>query len=132
MIEEGIYEGAILKGWLEQMDDGGLIMCFDVQLPHPHDIVVTARHFTTGDYGRIGEKVAELLNLSWPEGLREIDKTVGLAVPIKIKHKESKGEVYVNAYINVGRVSEPATKDQVEAGIAKLGAKKQEGDGLPF
>ena len=132
MIAEGPYTGTIEKGWLEKTDSGDLLMCFSIKIKGENEIV-TARHVTFGQYAGIGEKVAELLELDWPKGLRDIEKAAGKTVPVKIKHKEYSGETYVNAYIVVNRPAQPATPEQIEMAIAKMEAQQaDDSDALPF
>jgi len=134
MIDEGYYTGTITAAWLERDDrnqSDDLIMCFELAIDGQEE--TTARHATTGKNAWSGRGVAKLLDLKWPAGLREIETTIGREVPVRIKHKTSErtGDTYCNAYIQALRESNPATPEQIEAGLAKLEAEDDDGD-APF
>ena len=130
MIEEGIYEAKIVNARVEVDEKlgGELSLAFNLLLENGSQ--VTARHRTGGEWGHIGRDVAESLGVKWPDGLETIHETAGKSCQVKIKHKEGRnGQTFENAYIHIARGNrEPATEDQVKAGIAKL--KKD--DNTPF
>ena len=132
MIEEGYYEGKVVTAHVEVDDrnEGELTLCFNVRLVNGD--TVTCRHRTGGEWGHIGKKVAESFGIVWPDGLESIGTVAGQACRVNIKHKESNtpGQPFVNAYIAVARGSEPATEEQVAAGIAKL--RNVEDDNILF
>jgi len=134
MNPEGYYSGEIMTGWLEE-GQSGLMMCFDinVELEDSTFVNVKASHFTEGEWGEIGQEVAAYLGLDWPNGLRDIATTAGKRVRVRIKHKTKGVEVYDNAYIVTPRKkANPATPEQIEAGLAKLEAQSGTDDAAPF
>ena len=125
VIAEGYYDGEIVGAFAE-MDyaDKDLMMCFDIDLLNEGaGESVTARHFTEGELGKIGQRVAESLELEWPGCLRHMAPCIGKKVRVRVKHKVSAETTYVNAYIVTGKERKPASPEQVEMAIAKLEAK---------
>ena len=132
MIDEGIYDAKIVTAHIEVDDrnDGELSLVFGLILDG--GAAVTARHRTGGKWGHIGRDVALSLGIEWPDGLERIADTAGAACRVKIKHNEGKnGQMYENAYIHLARDLEPASSDQVKAGIKKL-RQKETDDNIPF
>lgn len=131
----GTYQDCeITEAWIEKQQDGSaLSMCFRLNLPYPDggSGEVVAQHATSGQFGWSGRAVADLLEVPWPGGLRKIDAVVGRKVTVVVKHKESGGKTYENAYIATGRRGQPATDDEIEAGVAKLEAEAGD-DNIPF
>ena len=129
----GRYTGRIIGARLEtRKGSDDLDMAFDVQLENGEH--VTAKHATAGEWGHIGQAVCEeVLELKgdWPTCLHNLEDAIGKDVPIKVKHNVSKGQTYVNAYIQTPGGSEPATEEQIAAAVAKLSGKKAD-DNIPF
>ena len=138
MNPEGTYPGKIIAAWLERNDaqqSDDLVMAFDCALTAPDgtELEASPRHATTGKYGWSGKAVAKLLELDWPGGLRNIGDTVGREVQVKIKHNTSqRGTEYENAYIVTPPSREPATSEQIEAGLAKLEVEDADDSNIPF
>ncbi len=132
MIPEGYYDGTIESAWIETFGNtDDLIMAFSIKLGVGD--VVTARHATSGDWGHLGKKVAEQLELPWPGGLEKIETTVGRTVRVRVKHKEFRnGDVMAKAYIVIDRSGEPAEPDKIKSGIAKLANTEVKDDNVPF
>ena len=132
----GTYPAKIVGAYLETDDDGSLRMCFECDLTMPDCSIVTetARHPTSGEYGKIGKAVAQLLDIEWPDGLKTIDLAIGKECFCKIKHKTSKhtGETFINCYIHTGRIPQPATPEQIDLALAKLKAAELSDDDMPF
>lgn len=132
MIEEGYYDAKVVSAHVEVDDrnDNELVLSLNVRLETGE--TVTCRHRTGGEYGHIGRKVAESFDLVWPDGLESIGTVAGRECRVKIKHKEGRnGQVFENAYIVVARESEPATIEQLKAGIAKLKNAEKDSE-IPF
>ncbi len=129
-LEEGVHDGEITAAHIDIHEDDGMpVLHFNVKLAN--GAIVSPRHRTGGDWGRIGCDVAKaLMGDDWLGRLEEIDETVGKSCQVKIKYKAGNkpGQMFENAYIHIER--KQADEDQVAAGIAKLRASKD--DNTPF
>ena len=136
-IAEGYYTGKIQKAYLSAFDDteAELVMVFVVELKGARagGEEVTSRVRCGGNYPDIAKGVAELLGLAWPDGLKEIESTVGQDVPIRIKHKTANnGTVYVNAYIQTKRSGDTVLDAGKAIKMIRALSGKPAGDDVPF
>ena len=137
MNAEGTYPATITAACLERNDQqqsDDLVMSFDCTATLEDGVTAegTARHMTTGKLDWSGKAVAKLLELDWPGGLKDIGSTVGREVQVRIKHNTSqRGTEFENWYIVTPPSREPATPEQIDAGLAKLEAEANDDD-VPF
>lgn len=138
MIAAGKYPGKVLEAWVEQKSetDTDLVLCVsvDLQLPDGTAQDCVCRHPIMGPYGDLGRKVGEKIGVTeWPGGLRDLSGVGGADVDVAVKHTTKGEKTYVNYYILVERPKRPASKTQIEMGIAKIEAgSASDGDDLPF
>lgn len=131
IVPEGRYTGTIQSAGLETdpYDEDGMVLTFEVLLPDGN--VVSPRHSTGGQYGRITKQIVEGLGLEWPYGIERIPSLMGKEVPVTVKHKTSKsGEVYAKSYIATAKKGEPMEAAGVKKMMDKLAGVDP--DSVPF
>ena len=134
MTPEGVYPAKIEDAWVETLDKGGMLLCFNTALTSPDGerIEECAKHATFGKGLGSTKAVCKLLDIEFPDGLAEIERCVGTECDVRIKHKVGEKHTFLNAYIVTARQAERASKDEIAAGVAKMRAELDSDDALPF
>lgn len=97
--------------------DQGMDAIFDLNLAEC-ETVVTARVSCYGDFEDRTKAVFKVLGLPYPDGLADLDTTIGKEVEVYIKHRERGGMTEIKAYINVPYEPKELTKAEIKARLA--------------
>lgn len=128
----GKFKGRIIATEFEtdSNEPDGLVLVFTVKLDDGE--IVSCKHRTHGKFAHICKNIIVALDLPWPKGVLDIDTTVGREVPVTLKHKDGNhGNVFVNAYLDLGGGNAPADKELAAKLVAKMSGEEVD-DNTPF